>query len=176
MAKKDSSTYNVVLIGAPFVGKTTLVQRYLSDEFTYEYVATSGLDLHQLKFDTNHGKINLDLWDIAGYNKSGRSDESYYDGAHGAIVMFALTSTSSYQQTEKWMRRFHENAPEASIVLCGNKVETKDRRVSIEDITLHRELGEEFGQEISYLDLSVKTGQNIEEPFLAVLRLITTPI
>src|SRR5690348_2044181 len=55
-----------------------------------------------------------------------------------AIVMFDVTSRMTYKNVPNWHRdlvRVCENIP---IVLCGNKVDIKDRKVKPKQITFHR--------------------------------------
>jgi hypothetical protein len=49
-------------------------------------------------------------------------------------------------------------------VLCGNKVDIKDRKVKPKQITFHRK------KNLQYYDISVKTSYNFEKPFLWLAR------
>jgi GTP-binding nuclear protein Ran len=46
------------------------------------------------------------------------------------------------------------------IVLCGNKVDVKDRKVKAKTITFHRK------KNLQYFDISAKSNYNFEKPFL----------
>ena len=55
-----------------------------------------------------------------------------------AIIMFDVTSRVTYKNVPNWHRdlvRVCENIP---IVLCGNKVDIKDRKVKAKSIVFHR--------------------------------------
>lgn len=55
-----------------------------------------------------------------------------------AIIMFDVTARVTYKNVPNWHRdlvRVCENIP---IVLCGNKVDVKDRKVKAKTITFHR--------------------------------------
>lgn len=55
-----------------------------------------------------------------------------------AIIMFDVTSRVTYKNVPNWHRdlvRVCENIP---IVLCGNKVDVKDRKVKAKAIVFHR--------------------------------------
>lgn len=65
-------------------------------------------------------------------NKNGLSP------AQCAIIMFDVTSRVTYKNVPNWHRdlvRVCENIP---IVLCGNKVDIKDRKVKAKNIVFHR--------------------------------------
>lgn len=58
--------------------------------------------------------------------------------AQCAIIMFDVTSRVTYKNVPNWHRdlvRVCENIP---IVLCGNKVDIKDRKVKAKSIVFHR--------------------------------------
>ena len=54
-----------------------------------------------------------------------------------------------------------ENIP---IVLCGNKVDVKERKVKAKTITFHRK------KNLQYYDISAKSNYNFEKPFLWLAR------
>jgi hypothetical protein len=50
-------------------GKTTFVKRHLTGEFEKRYVATLGVEVHPLEFQTSRGAIVFNVWDTAGQEK-----------------------------------------------------------------------------------------------------------
>ena len=50
------------------------------------------------------------------------------------------------------------------IVLCGNKVDVKERKVKAKTITFHRK------KNLQYYDISAKSNYNFEKPFLWLAR------
>lgn len=72
--------------------------------------------------------------------------------------------SSRYKNVPNWHRdltRVCENIP---IVLTGNKVEIKDRKVKARQITFHRK------KNLQYFDISAKSNYNFEKPFLWLAR------
>jgi GTP-binding nuclear protein Ran len=59
------------------------------------------------------------------------------------------------------LTRVCENIP---IVLCGNKVEVKDRKVKAKQITFHRK------KNLQYFEISAKVNYNFEKPFIWITR------
>lgn len=146
------------------VGKTTFVKRHLTGEFEKKYVATLGVEVHPLTFHTNFGPIRFNCWDTAGQEKFGGLRDGYYIQGQCAIIMFDVTSRITYKNVPNWHRdlfRVCENIP---IVLCGNKVEVKDRKVKAKQITFHRK------KNLQYFDISAKSNYQFEKPFLWLAR------
>lgn len=157
-------TYKLVLVGDGGVGKTTFVKRHLTGEFEKKYVATLGVEVHPVLFQTNRGKIQFNVWDTAGQEKFGGLRDGYYIQGQCAILMFDVTSRVTYKNVPNWHRdlvRVCENIP---IVIVGNKVDIKDRKVKAKAITFHRK------KNLQYYDISAKSNYNFEKPFLYLAR------
>merc|ERR1740124_1571214 len=78
--------------------------------------------------------------------------------------MFDVTSRVTYKNVPNWHRdlvRVCENIP---IVLTGNKVDIKDRKVKAKSIVFHRK------KNLQYYDISAKSNYNFEKPFLWLAR------
>ena len=152
--------FKLILVGDGGTGKTTFVKRHLTGEFERKYVATLGVDVHPLTFSTTHGPIIFDVWDTAGQEKFGGLRDGYFIQGKCAIIMFDVTARITYQNVPNWHRdimRVCENIP---IVLCGNKVDLKDRAVKSRHILFHRK------KNLKYYDISAKSNYNYARPFL----------
>lgn len=117
-----------------------------------------------MKFQTNLGPIVFNVWDTAGQERYGGLRDGYYIQGQCAIIMFDVTSRVTYKNVPNWHRditRVCENIP---IVLCGNKVEVKDRKVKAKQITFHRK------KNLQYYEISAKVNYNFEKPFIWIAR------
>ena len=88
----------------------------------------------------------------------------YSIGGNSGIIMFDVCSRITYQNVPKWYKdlvRVCENIP---IVLVGNKVDVKDRKVKAKQITFHRK------KNLQYYDISAKSNYQFEKPFIWLLR------
>ncbi|MCJ1418549.1 GTP-binding nuclear protein gsp1/Ran [Xylographa parallela] len=166
-AAPQAHTFKLVLVGDGGTGKTTFVKRHLTGEFEKKYIATLGVEVHPLGFSTNLGNIIFDVWDTAGQEKFGGLRDGYYINGQCGIIMFDVTSRITYKNVPNWHRdlvRVCENVP---IVLCGNKVDVKERKVKAKSITFHRK------KNLQYYDISAKSNYNFEKPFLWLARKLT---
>jgi GTP-binding nuclear protein Ran len=123
-----------------------------------------GVEVHPLSFTTNFGVIVFNTWDTAGQEKFGGLRDGYYINGQCGIIMFDLTSRITYKNVPNWHRdltRVCENIP---IVLCGNKVDIKERKVKPKAIDFHRK------KSLQYYDISAKSNYNFEKPFLWLAR------
>ncbi|OSX73874.1 hypothetical protein BU14_0322s0009 [Porphyra umbilicalis] len=156
--------FKLILVGDGGVGKTTFVKRHLSGEFQKKYVATVGVEVHPLSFHTNFGPIIFQCWDTAGQEKFGGLRDGYYIQGQAAIIMFDVTSRVTYKNVPNWHRDLVRVCEAIPTVLCGNKVDIKDRKVKAKAITYHRK------KNLQYYDISAKSNYNFEKPFLWLAR------
>lgn len=120
--------------------------------------------MNSITFYTNHGPVKLHLWDTAGQEKLGGLREGYYIGSNAGILMFDVTSRITYKNIQKWYKDLTRIACNIPIVLVGNKVDQKDRKVKANQITFHRR------RNLQYFDISAKSNYQYEKPFLWILR------
>jgi len=160
----NTQTFKLILVGDGGTGKTTFVKRHLTGEFEKKYVATLGVEVHPLNFHTNFGQIIFNVWDTAGQEKFGGLRDGYYIQAKCGIIFFDVTSRVTYKNVANWHRDLIRVCESIPIVLCGNKVDIKDRKVKVKQITFHRK------KNLQYYDVSAKSNYNFEKPFLWLAR------
>ena len=161
------STYKVILAGDGGVGKTTYLRRFLTGEFTKNYIATVGAEVQPLDFNTTDKNMLFDIWDTAGQEKYSGVRDDYYKNAHAAIIMFDVTSRVSYKNVSNWYRDIRAVCPDIPIILLGNKCDSSDRKVMARNITFHR------NHNLAYYDISAKSNYNFEKPFLNIASILT---
>jgi len=166
MATQPVPEFKLILVGDGGVGKTTFVKRHLTGEFEKKYVATLGVEVHPLEFHTNHGKIKFNVWDTAGQEKFGGLRDGYYIQGQCAIIMFDVTSRITYKHVPNWHRDLVRVCDNIPIVLVGNKVDIKERKVKAKQVTFHRK------KNLPYYDISAKSNYHFEKPFLWLARRI----
>jgi len=166
MASSSSEipTFKLVLVGDGGTGKTTFVKRHLTGEFEKKYIATLGVEVHPLKFNTNFGDLTFNVWDTAGQEKFGGLRDGYYIQGQCGIIMFDVTSRITYKNVPNWHRDLERVCENIPIVLCGNKVDVKERKVKTSSVTFHRK------KNLQYYEISAKSNYNFEKPFLWLAR------
>jgi small GTP-binding protein len=155
--------YKVLLLGDTSVGKTCFLLRYTEDTFTENHISTIGVDFKLKLLSTAPEKnIKLQIWDTAGQDRFRCITKSYFRGSHGILLIYDITSTSSFNNIKNWILQIRESLGEQPcITLVGNKVDLEsNRRVSREDgIRLAKEY------EMSFFETSAKDDTNISEAF-----------
>ena len=78
--------------------------------------------------------------------------------------MFDVCSRITYANVPKWFKDLTRVCEGIPIVLVGNKVDVKDRKVKAKQITFHRK------KNLQYYDISAKSNYQFEKPFVWLLR------
>lgn len=86
--------------------------------------------------------------------------------AQCAIIMYDVTSRLSYRSVPTWYKEISRYCGDIPIILCGNKLDIKERKVKPRMITFHRR------KKIPYCEISAKTNYNFEQPFLRLIRIV----
>jgi GTP-binding nuclear protein Ran len=135
-----STAFNtkLILVGDGGVGKTTFVKRHQTGDFQKAYIPTMGVQVSQLTFQTTHGSAIFNIWDTACQERFAGLREGYYLEANCGIVVFDVTSPGSYRNVASWHRDLSRVCPNIPIVLVGNKIDVRDRKVPTKKITFHK--------------------------------------
>ncbi len=166
MSEEYDYLFKSIVVGDGGVGKTALTLRFSKGFFQEKYKMTIGVDFHvkTINVDSDNGPIRtkLQIWDTGGQERFSSIRPMYYRGALGALLIFDLTSISSFEHLPQWIEEVRANAKEdIPLLLVGNKDDLFDQRmVSLEEIN---EFTEEFN--LYYMETSAKTGDNVGDCF-----------
>ncbi|MFX0014001.1 MAG: Rab family GTPase [Promethearchaeota archaeon] len=154
----------IVLAGDGAVGKTSLIDRFVTGSFTGDYKATIGVAVTSKTLLVNDNEIYLQIWDIAGQTLFRQFRKKFYTKSEGALLVFDLTVPKSLDNLRlSWIDDIKEITGEIPFVLIGNKADLKElRAVSHEEI---KSLIEEQTNIAAYFDTSALTGENVESAF-----------
>lgn len=160
------------MVGAPAVGKTSLIQRFVKNRFAADYKLTVGVDILSKDVEFNPGDFaTLSIWDIGGQQRFEFIRTTFYKGLVGALIIFDLTREETYIEARKWLTEIRQYAGEnLPFALIGNKADL------IEDVgeVIDREGARAFAEceRSFYIETSAKTGVNVEWAFTELTRRI----
>ncbi len=157
--------FKIILIGPGAVGKTSLVKRFVEDSFSTSYKVTIGVDFLEKEVSINaEESAKLTIWDIGGQDRFKFLRSKFYDGAHGALLVFDLSRADTYKEMKKWLSQMWKFAGEnVPFVLIGNKVDLLKDIGEVVEQKEARTFAEYEGS--IYIETSAKTGANVEEAF-----------
>jgi small GTP-binding protein len=117
----------VVVIGDSTVGKTSLLNRLVSQDFS-DHQSPTVVSNFQIKAEDVDGiVVELQIWDTAGQEKFRSLGPIYFRNAAGAICVYDRTSRSSFEHLPQWIDAFTEIAGcQTVIAIAGNKLDLVD--------------------------------------------------
>ncbi len=155
--------YKIMVGGDGGVGKTTLLRKYVSGTFSTDTHMTIGIEFHVKQLLHDGQGYTLQLWDLGGQERFRFMLSSYCLGANGALLLFDLTRMSSLDSLQEWvsgvLRKQNADLP---ILFCGTKADV------VEERSVPRDLAVSTAKSLNcfgYVELSAKTGQNVELAF-----------
>ncbi len=97
--------FKVIIIGDSGVGKTNILTRYCEGIFKDSYVATIGIDFKVKVVDVEGRKVKLQIWDTAGQERFKNITQTYYKGAAGIILVYAINNQDSFRNISNWLKQ-----------------------------------------------------------------------
>lgn len=160
MASEDAEPFKCVLAGDGYIGKTTFIRKLTKWPKMEEPKVIPKKYVYPLVFNTNAGNIHFDVYDTAGQEIFGGLRDCFFKDAACAIIMFDITSPTSYSNVLYWHRKLLALCGKIPIVLCGNKTDIKFRKIKKEKIYA------DWGNILNYFEISGKAKSKVYEPFL----------
>jgi small GTP-binding protein len=111
----------VLLIGSFGVGKTSLIRRFVTNEFSEDYISTIGVRVSTKIMKFNNEEIKLLIWDVAGINDNEDIPKAYFLGSSAAMFVFDLTREETYNDIESQVETIKNLSGLKNITVVGNK-------------------------------------------------------
>ncbi len=163
----EDYSIKIVIVGDSNVGKTNILNRFVSNDFSADSRATVGVELSSKSYKINGKIIKLHLWDTAGQERFKSITSSYYKGAKGAMIVYDITNKESFLHLDKWIKEVRDNGGKnINVVICGNKSDLELKRVvsTEEGMNLAKQ------NDIMFFETSALNSFNIEEAFQLLIK------
>ncbi|KAL1749027.1 ras family-domain-containing protein [Schizophyllum fasciatum] len=123
-AADKSVQVKLVLLGEAAVGKSSVVLRFVSDEFQPNKEPTIGAAFLTQKCRLEDRVLRYEIWDTAGQERFHSLAPMYYRNAQAAVVVYDITKAASLEKAKSWVKELQRQAnPNIVIALAGNKVD-----------------------------------------------------
>ena len=170
MEKMKTFGFKLLVLGAPAVGKTSLIRRFTTGKFSETYSKTLGADflIKFVDYPEKSMRVLLQIWDLAGDARFRFIRRDYYQEAQGALLVYDITRMNTLQEIKETYENLLSYCGKVPCILIGNKVDlVNERKVTVDDGTkLSKDLGFEF------YETSAKSAENVEKAFRHISDLI----
>ena len=173
MPPKKFFKCKIILVGYPGAGKTSLVRRFVLDEFTDKYLMTVGFKVLSKKLiyrctDGSEVELTMMIWDIMGQKSYKLEPEKAFLNSKGAILVCDFTRKHTLELLVDVITELFNLTEDIPLVFVANKKDLVDL-VKFSEAEL-AEVATAFNA--PHFITSAKTGENVENTFEAIGRAV----
>ena len=165
--ENEFSTCKVVILGEPGVGKTSIISRYVTNQFSPVVISTTGASYSTkiLKID-DENSIKFQIWDTAGQERFRSLAKIFYQNAVAVILVYDITVRETFEQLQKyWIKEIEENAPtDIILALAANKSDMYENELV--DLNEGKELARQLNA--IFKSTSALNSKGIDDLFLSI--------
>ena len=151
--------FKIILLGPIAVGKSSILSRYILNNFITEHKCTIKNDFRVKIVNMNNDtQAKLNIWDTCGDEKFRAITRQYYKDAQGVILVYDITNRDTFDDLDTWVEDIRNSSPADCVVaLVANKSDLDDKR----NVTTQE--GKNKADQYGFLfnEVSAKTGDNI---------------
>ena len=150
----------ICMIGASAVGKTSLVARFVKNDFSEKYHSSMGVKVDKKSLMVGDQEVNLMLWDIYGDDEFQKLRTSYLKGSAGYLLVVDGTRRSTLDKAMELKDTLEKAAGSIPFVLVLNKADLAESWDMPGDLETRLQT-----EGWLVLRSSAKTGAGVEDAF-----------
>ncbi len=171
----------VILLGDGAVGKTSLIRRFVLDQFSDAYLTTVGTKVTKKEIavarDGRPAPLVMTIWDVLGQKGYAGVQESAVKGGQAVLLVYDAARDDTWKSLEEyWIPIVWRLVGKVPLVFAGNKVDLAKDRSYAADVLGYLEQKYDAQGFLS----SAKSGENVERTFAAlgdsVMRTLEEPV
>ena len=164
---KEEFKLKIVVVGDSGVGKTNLIKRFISNEFSENFKATIGVEFMSKTYRINKHLFKVEIWDTAGQERYKSITAVYYKGAKGALLVYDITDKNTFDNIDKWMLEIKDKtSKDIKLMIIGNKIDLKDNR----EVKNEEAMKKAESLRIPLMEASALDATNVKEAFCDLLK------
>ena len=158
----------VTLIGESQVGKTSLINQYVNNEFDGDYLMTIGNDKMTKDIKINEEQLKLEIWDSIGHESLRSANKIFMKNTDIALIVYDITNRQSFVN----LNEFYEeliNINKRDKMIIGIAANKSDL---YENAKVNKEEGEEYAKKINalYFESTATDHENVVNIFEELIK------
>ncbi len=166
----------ICLLGDTAVGKTSLIRRFVQNEFSDDYISTVGAKVTKKDMRINipelggEYELSLTIWDVLGQISYRSLQSMFFKGASGAIIVCDRTRKDTLSGLEKWIESLYAVTKPVPLILLANKCDLEEQfQFDMEELAPVADMFNSY-----FFESSAKTGQNVDRAFNHIAKLLVS--
>lgn len=159
----------ILLYGDSGAGRTFLIRRFVEDRFVLGLCVRIGCSFDLKRVNVDDVPCVIEIWNPQVVRTEG-TRYMYLRRASGVMLVYDVHNYTSFANIRTWVKEIRQKSDNSDlpILLVGTKCDlSQPRSVSFEE---GRKLAEELGLD-DFLEVSARTGQNVEQAFITLAAL-----
>ena len=153
----------IILTGSFGVGKSSIFNRFLYQEFNDKYYGTIGVRVNERHLEVDDKSVGLKLWDVAGEVKQDKVPIPYFQGKDVILYVIDVSRTFTFSNVPADIDYLKRIAPNCAVIVVGNKIDL------LEDGQIEAVKKQMAPVSFNWL-ISAKTGEKVEDLFLSIAK------
>ena len=166
---KKNTGFKISLLGESTVGKTSIVNAYSKNQFSYNTVLTTGIVSFMKKKQFDNKEYKFKIFDTAGQERYKSLSNTTIQIADGFFMVFAVDNKKSFYKIIDWINFIEDNVDleEKALYLIANKIDVESE---VRQVT--KEEGEKFAnsKNAKYFETSALKNEGINEAFEEIFK------
>lgn len=159
----------IILIGSTDVGKSSILSRFINDDFLISQNQTIGIDIAMSMMNIHNYTVKLQIWDTAGPERCKSITSLYNSNANAVIFCFDITNRTTFDDAKKASQTFGNFDNSVKKVLLGNKIDMEHfRQVKYQEALNFANLNN-----MLYFETSAKNSIGVNDVFTKIAENIT---
>ena len=157
-----------ILVGESQVGKTSLINQYVNNEFDGDYLMTIGNDKITKDIKINEEQLKLEIWDSIGQESLRSANKIFMKNTDIALIVYDITNKKSFENLNEFYEELIKmNERDKMIIgIAANKSDL------YENTEVNREEGEEYAKKINalYFESTATDHENVVNIFEELIK------
>ena len=166
---KKNTGFKISLLGESTAGKTSIVNAYSKNQFSYNTVLTTGIVSFMKKKQFDNKEYKFKIFDTAGQERYKSLSNTTIQIADGFFMVFAVDNKESFYKIIDWINFIEDNVDleEKALYLIANKIDVESE---VRQVT--KEEAEKFANSTNakYFETSALKNEGINEAFEEIFK------
>ncbi|KAJ0408435.1 hypothetical protein ATCC90586_008373 [Pythium insidiosum] len=174
--KREDVIMKVLVVGNARCGKTSTIRRFVSKDFSDEYVSTIGADFVEKVVDYDDNlRLHLQLWDIAGQDRFAKLTRAYFRDAKGALIVCDITRENTIDAVVTWKNEIDVCCKDLNhgevipVVMVANKSDLLQDPMGALNIGVNMQKCVVNNGIVEWFRASAKSGEHVDDAFQCLI-------